>query len=212
MPPRSKVAKLPHAVRDELERRIVEHGFGRYEKLADWLQQQGYQIAEDSVQRHGARLRQRTESIDLSVQHAKAIGQAVSGDRDSIVDSTIRLLNGQVFSTLLDAERIRSDEIYRLSHTICELSKMSIARQRWALEMNSLINLHPEKRGTRERRAETARAEAFGAACKALFAVEAFNPDGAAAPPPSRDMSSEPDSQARDIGKTGPGGCHRLGK
>jgi len=69
------------------------------------------------------------------------LSHAVSGDRDSIIDSMIRLLNGQVFSRLLDAEQIRSDEIYRLSHTICELSKVSIASQRWAQEMNSLLNL-----------------------------------------------------------------------
>jgi hypothetical protein len=34
MPPRSKVAMLPPAVRDELERRLVERGFSGYEELA----------------------------------------------------------------------------------------------------------------------------------------------------------------------------------
>jgi len=212
MPPRSKVAKLPQAVRDELERRIVEYGFGRYEELAEWLQQHGYQIAEDSVQRYGARLRQRIESIDLSVLHAKAIGHAVSGDRDSIIDSTIHLLNGQVFSTLLDAEQIGHDEIFRLARTVCELSKISIARQRWVQEMNSLLNLNPEKRGTRERRGKTPRAEAFAAAARALLAVEAFKPDGASAGPLNRDLSPEADSHARDIGETGPAWPHRRGK
>ena len=53
MPPRSKVAMLPQAPRDELERRMVERGFSGYEELADWLKKQGYQIAEDSVQRMG---------------------------------------------------------------------------------------------------------------------------------------------------------------
>jgi hypothetical protein len=47
MPPRSKVAMLPQALRDELERRMVERGFSGYEELADWLQKQGFQIAED---------------------------------------------------------------------------------------------------------------------------------------------------------------------
>jgi Protein of unknown function (DUF3486) len=53
MPARSKVAMLPEEVRTELERRIIERSFSGYQDLADWLQTKGYQIAHDSVQRHG---------------------------------------------------------------------------------------------------------------------------------------------------------------
>jgi Bacteriophage Mu, Gp27 len=76
MPPRSKVAMLPQALRDELERRMVERGFSGYEELADWLQKQGYQIAEDSMQRHGAKLRQKMESLKNSTLQAMAIAHA----------------------------------------------------------------------------------------------------------------------------------------
>jgi Protein of unknown function (DUF3486) len=71
--------------------------FGGYQELAEWLQQQGYQIAADSVQRYGAKLHQRIESLDLSVLQAQAIAHAAPGDRDCIVDSTIDMLNAQVF-------------------------------------------------------------------------------------------------------------------
>ena len=44
---RSKVAMLPAAVRAELDRRIVGRAFSGYQALAEWLQAQGYRIADD---------------------------------------------------------------------------------------------------------------------------------------------------------------------
>jgi Protein of unknown function (DUF3486) len=68
---RSKVAMLPAAVRAELDRRIVERAFSGYQALAEWLQAQGYRIADDSVQRYGARLRRQREALDLARHHAR---------------------------------------------------------------------------------------------------------------------------------------------
>ena len=45
---RSKVAKLPASVRAELDRRIVKSAFSGYQSLAEWLQAQGYKIADDT--------------------------------------------------------------------------------------------------------------------------------------------------------------------
>ena len=45
---RSKVAKLPASIRSELDRLIVEGAFSGYQALAEWLQAQGYQIADDT--------------------------------------------------------------------------------------------------------------------------------------------------------------------
>jgi hypothetical protein len=204
MPARSKVAMLPQAVRDELERRILENAFSGYQELAEWLQEQGYQIADDSVQRYGARLHERIESLDLSVQQAKAIAHADPADRDSIVDSTIHLLNAQVFSTLLETEQIEQDDIARLSRTVCQLSRISIARQKWAQEMNSILN--PEQRNARERRAKTARAEAFAAVQKALLDPKAFKQDDASAGPLNADIFSAAESPTSGLGETGPAG------
>jgi len=145
MPPRSKVAKLPQAVRDELERRIVEHGFDRYEELAEWLQQQGYQIAEDRRAAPRCQVAP-ADLVNRSVRHANGVGHAVSGDRESIIDSTIHLLNGQVFSTLLEAEQNGQDEIFRLARTVCELSKISIVRQAGQVRQHASCHIPKKER------------------------------------------------------------------
>jgi hypothetical protein len=83
---RSKVAVLPAAVRDELDRLIVERAFSGYQALAEWLQGQGYRISDDSVQRYGVRVRQQLESIKLASHQARAFAAAGKGVRDTAND------------------------------------------------------------------------------------------------------------------------------
>jgi hypothetical protein len=91
MPLRSKVAVLPDEVRDELERRIVENAFGGYQDLSEWLHGQGYQIAHDSVQRYGSRLRQKIEAMDLLSEEAKALSAVAADAGATMVDAAIVL-------------------------------------------------------------------------------------------------------------------------
>jgi hypothetical protein len=57
--------KLPPQLRAELDRRIIDRGFGGYQHLAEWLQAQGYQISDDSIQRYGAKLQRKLKAIEL---------------------------------------------------------------------------------------------------------------------------------------------------
>jgi Protein of unknown function (DUF3486) len=212
MPPRSKVAMLPPVVRDELERRMVERGFSGYEELASWLQQQGYQIAEDSVHRYGAKFYQKIESLKDSTLQAMAITHAASADRDSIVDVTLDLLNQRVFSTLLEAEQIEQGDIIRLSRTVSELSRTSIARQRWAQEMDSLLVVDRAKQAARERRAKAAGAKAFAMVRKALLASNTGRPGDASATASDFSVSSAAESPASDLGQSASGKPQGPGK
>jgi hypothetical protein len=210
MPPRSKVATLPQELRDELERRIVERAFSGYEELADWLQQQGYQIAEDSIQRYGARLHQKIESLEQSAQQAKAIASAAPEARATIVDATIELLNERVFSALMEAEQIEQNDIVRLSRTVGDLSRISIARQRWAGEVRSRLEQH--KQAARESRAKAERVEAFDAVRNALFAVKTFKAGAPTGRPVDTGVSSAKELPAGDIGVARPAKPHSEGQ
>jgi Protein of unknown function (DUF3486) len=202
MPPRSKVAMLPQEVRDELERRIAERAFSGYEELAGWLQEQGYQIAEDSVQRYGARLRQKIESLEQSAQQAKAIAGAAPESRATIVDATIDLLNERVFSALIEAEQIEQGDLVRLSRTVADLSRISIARQRWTQEVRS--RLEQQKQAARDRRAQAERAQTFDSVRNALLAVRSLEPGGAARRTVDPGVSPAAEFPASDIGAAGP--------
>src|SRR5690348_639502 len=101
---RSKIAILPAPVRDKLDNLIVERAFSGYKDLADWLQQQGYSIGRNSVQRHGARLQRQIEARSISAEQAKALAAAGYTARevaDTLTSFTVQLIQQQVLSLLL---------------------------------------------------------------------------------------------------------------
>jgi Protein of unknown function (DUF3486) len=103
---RSKVAMLPAALRSELDRLIVERAFSGYQALAEWLQAQGYQIADDSVQRYGAKLRRQLAALDLARHVAEgfaAAGKGAADTAEALTAVTVQLIQQQVISTLLHA-------------------------------------------------------------------------------------------------------------
>jgi Protein of unknown function (DUF3486) len=103
---RSKIETLPAAVRAELDRLIVERAFSGYKALAEWLQAQGYRIADDSVQRYGVRLRRQLKALELTRHHAQALAAAGGGDAgtvDALTAITVQQIQHQVLSILLQA-------------------------------------------------------------------------------------------------------------
>jgi hypothetical protein len=101
---RSKIALLPAPVREKLDNLIVDRAFGGYQDLAEWLQQQGYSVARNSVQRHGARLQQQIQARMFSAEQAKtmaALGHSAREIADSLTAIQVHLIQQQVLSSLL---------------------------------------------------------------------------------------------------------------
>jgi Protein of unknown function (DUF3486) len=110
---RSKVAMLPAAVRAQLDRLIVERAFSGYQALAEWLQAQGYRIADDSVQRYGVRLRRQLEALDFARHQAAALaaaGHSADETAEGLTAVTVQLLHQQVLSILLQAAQLDPSE------------------------------------------------------------------------------------------------------
>src|SRR5438132_8445533 len=76
MPRRSKVEMLPAEVRTEVEHKMTTRAFSGYQQLAKELEAQGYEISDDSLQRHGAKLHHDLETIRLSNHYSKIVGEA----------------------------------------------------------------------------------------------------------------------------------------
>src|SRR4051794_25550106 len=101
---RSKIALLPAPVREKLDSLIVERAFGGYKDLAEWLLEQGYSVARNSVQRHGARLQQQIQARMFSGEQAKAmaaLGHSAREMADSLTAIQVHLIQQQVLSSLL---------------------------------------------------------------------------------------------------------------
>jgi len=137
---------LPQEVRGELDRRLIESAFSGYEQLAQWLQEQGFEIAKASVQRYGSDLQLEVEESKRAVRQAKAVikGVPLPEDADAIMDASIQLIQRRLLDMLLEADQFQQDDLARLTHIVSELSRTTIARQRWEEELDKVKDAEAE--------------------------------------------------------------------
>jgi len=76
------VLGLPEAIREDLNRRLVQGGFSGYEALSEWLQGEGYQISRSAVHRYGAALEEEFSDAMADARRANELGRAAMGDDD----------------------------------------------------------------------------------------------------------------------------------
>ncbi len=104
MPAPRKVDLLPAEVREELNRRIVEGGFGGYVDLSDWLSGQGYEIGKSTIATHGKELQRRIEAIKVATEQAEALLAESPDDAGSISEAALRIAQQRMFDVFLASE------------------------------------------------------------------------------------------------------------
>jgi len=201
MPARSKVAMLPEEVRTELERRIIERSFSGYHDLADWLRAQGYQIAHDSIQRHGARLGRQIEAMKQLTHEAHAIAAAIDKSDTTVVEVSIQLVHQRILAMLLE-EPVSSQEssrvalrapepdslsrqalglpdLARMTRILADLNRINMARQRQADAGGAQARQPTRAAGATHAKTsgKGLSEEAYHAIRNALLGIDPFDPE-----------------------------------
>lgn len=89
MAQRSSIEKLPEAVRHEFERKLVENGFSDYQAIAEWLQDQGYEISRSAAHRYGQKVQRRFAAIKSSTEAARLIAEGAADEGDTRSEALI---------------------------------------------------------------------------------------------------------------------------
>ena len=100
MPPRKKVAMLPKALRDELDRKLIEGAFSDYRGLEAWIRSHGYEMGRSTLQRHGADVQRSVERIRIATEQAEALVASTPDNMVSLADASIRMIQQRVFDAL----------------------------------------------------------------------------------------------------------------
>ncbi|OAV23655.1 DUF3486 family protein [Moraxella catarrhalis] len=111
MAKRSSVDQLPQTVRHELERKLADNGFSDYTALAEWLNEQGYEISRSAVHRYGAKIQKRFASIKASTEAARLIAEGASDEGDTRSEAVIALLQTEVFDALIAIGELSNTEL-----------------------------------------------------------------------------------------------------
>lgn len=80
MPPRNAIFTLPPELRDQLNAKLVQSGFGDYTGLSAWLQEQGWEISKSAVHRYGQALASEYEAAMADVKKATELARAYAAD------------------------------------------------------------------------------------------------------------------------------------
>lgn len=147
MPRRSALNALPDTVLTELNARLIEKSFSDYAGLAEWLQEQGYQISRSAVQRHGFGLQASMEkSLSRArerMEIAKALRGASDEDKAALMEANEMVAMDQIMdmfemvSDLEPGERMAA--VPKLVRAIADLNRSAIGSAKWKREFEAEI-------------------------------------------------------------------------
>ena len=111
MAQRSSIYTLPEEVRHELERKLTDSGFAGYSELADWLNDQGYEISRSAVHRYGQKIEKRFASIKASTEAARIIAEGAADEGDTRSEAVLAMLQTELFDAMVAIGEIDDEEL-----------------------------------------------------------------------------------------------------
>ena len=139
MPRRSKIESLPKAVKEWLDRKLVERNFSDYRGVATELnaalEPYGLQVSKSGLHSYGQSFEERLKSLKLVTEQARAVVAASPDDDGAVNDALVRLTQEKMFGILMeievDPEKV---DLAKLARAVAELGKASVLQKRWQAE------------------------------------------------------------------------------
>lgn len=138
MAPRSKVTRLPAAVKAWLDEKLVEGNFSGYEVLSAELTKRGYAISKSALHNYGQEFEERLAAVKLSTEQARAVVAAAPDEDNSVNDALIRLVQERLFTLLCDANS-KNVDLAKVAKAVADLGRTSISQRRFAAEMREKV-------------------------------------------------------------------------
>ncbi len=139
MAPRSKISKLPKAVKDWLDTALIANGFGEYELLSAEMKVRGFDLSKSAIHRYGQEFEIRLSSLRMASEQAKAIVQASPDDEGAVSEALMRLVQEKLFQTLV---KVQTDPVIPVSITgaakaVAELARATVIQKKWQAEIRA---------------------------------------------------------------------------
>ncbi|WP_064116755.1 DUF3486 family protein [Pseudomonas fluorescens] len=132
MPPRSKVASLPKAVKAWLDKALAENSFSEYESLAAELSVQGFSISKSALHRYGQDFESKLSALKVASEQARAVVAAAPDEEGAVNEALMRLVQEHLFKLLMTDDK--PFDLAKVAKAVAELGKASIAQKKWQAE------------------------------------------------------------------------------
>lgn len=162
MPRRSAVLQLPNAVRDWLDKALVEGNFSGYEALENALRERGFNVSKSAIHRYGQGFEERLATLKLATDQAKAVVQAAPDDEGAVSEALMRLVQEKLFQVMLDfkVDPEKPLNIASAAKAVAELSRATVTQKKWQAEVRGKVEA---KMAALEREAQSGQGRRFDA-------------------------------------------------
>ncbi|MDZ7655572.1 MAG: DUF3486 family protein [Sulfurimicrobium sp.] len=137
MAPRSKITKLPKAVKEWLDATLAEGNFSDYELLSVDLKARGYDISKSAVHRYGQEFEQRLQTLKLASEQARAIVSVSPDDEGAVSEALMRLVQEKLFQVMLEfkVDPEKPMNIASAAKAVAELTRATVSQKKWQSEV-----------------------------------------------------------------------------
>lgn len=141
---RSSVEGLPVAVREWLDRALIQGNFSGYEALEAALAERGHQISKSAIHRYGQPLQRRLAAIKASTEAARLLTEGAADDQDARSEAVIALVQTELFESIVNLQEASADEIdpsdriallSKVAKNIATLARASVNQKKFRLEV-----------------------------------------------------------------------------
>jgi Protein of unknown function (DUF3486) len=138
MPPRSKVEGLPKAVKEWLDRALVDGNFAGYEALAAELKTRGHDISKTAVHRYGQAFEERLQALKLVTEQARAVVEASPDEDDAVNQALVRVTQEKLFTLMMDLQiDPETVDIAKITRSIADLARSSTTVKDYARKVKA---------------------------------------------------------------------------
>ncbi len=130
---RAKVQMLPEQERAALNRYLVDHGFGDYERLSHLLSERGFHIARSSLQRYGSQFERKLETVEIASAQAREVIAASPDHEGAFGDALVRLVQSEIFKVLVECKgEVSKPDLARIARAVSGLGRTTVRQRQWA--------------------------------------------------------------------------------
>lgn len=135
---KSRVATLPSAVKEWLDKCLVEGNFKDYKLLSAELKKHGHEISKSSLHRYGQDFESRLSRLKMVTEQARAVVMAAPDDDGAVNEALILLTQDKLFNVLMSLEvDVESVDITKLAKAVADLGKASVSQKKFQTEVRA---------------------------------------------------------------------------
>ena len=142
----SSINTLPKAVKEWLNKALLDGNFSGYMLLEKELKEQGYELSKSAIHRYGQRLEKRMAAIRASTEAARLIQESAADEGESRSEAVIALVQSDIFNILVDlqdaaeadpAKRVKM--LASVGHAMADLTRASVSMRKYQNDLKSKV-------------------------------------------------------------------------